>query len=154
MDSSQVRESSHAGSWYLGDSNQLQSLIICRKSAWHPTWQLLLQSQKGSADLESQSNHRAVFYLIYYYFNLAMLDTDTLAQLLHGPTSTLHRLKSIPIAFETFSLRVFLLGPCHHVYLEGVGLSKLASYETPLGNIPLDRESILFILTRIYSAID
>lgn len=40
-------------------------------------------------------------------------------------------------------LRVFLLGPCHHTYIKGCGLSKLKSYETPLGGIELDNESIL-----------
>jgi len=43
------------------------------------------------------------------------------------------------------SLRVFLLGPSHHVYLKGVGLSSLKVYETPLGNIELDLESQIFI---------
>jgi len=38
-------------------------------------------------------------------------------------------------------LRVFLLGPSHHAYIEGCGLSKLGSYETPIGNIELDEES-------------
>lgn len=41
------------------------------------------------------------------------------------------------------SLRVFLLGPSHHVYMKGIGLSSLKVYQTPLGDIELDVESIL-----------
>jgi AmmeMemoRadiSam system protein B len=35
---------------------------------------------------------------------------------------------------------VFLLGPCHHKYIKGCGLTKCTSYETPLGNIPVDTD--------------
>lgn len=38
-------------------------------------------------------------------------------------------------------LRIFLLGPCHHVYIRGCGLSSLKVYETPIGDIELDLES-------------
>jgi len=39
-------------------------------------------------------------------------------------------------------LRVFLLGPCHHVYIRGCGVSSLKTYQTPLGNIDLDTATI------------
>ncbi|KAK0554202.1 hypothetical protein OC845_000821, partial [Tilletia horrida] len=35
--------------------------------------------------------------------------------------------------------RVFVLGPSHHVYLDGCALSKCDEYETPVGNLPLDK---------------
>ncbi|KAJ2800432.1 hypothetical protein H4R20_004066 [Coemansia guatemalensis] len=38
--------------------------------------------------------------------------------------------------------RVFLLGPSHHVYLEKCALSRCTEYETPLGNIQVDREMV------------
>jgi len=44
-------------------------------------------------------------------------------------------------------MRVFLLGPCHHVYMQGAGLSKLKTYQTPLGNIELDRNVISELLS-------
>eukprot|EP01114_Cavostelium_apophysatum_P016678 TRINITY_DN4795_c0_g1_i1.p1 TRINITY_DN4795_c0_g1~~TRINITY_DN4795_c0_g1_i1.p1 ORF type:complete len:295 (+),score=59.42 TRINITY_DN4795_c0_g1_i1:232-1116(+) len=34
--------------------------------------------------------------------------------------------------------RIFVLGPSHHVYTTKCMLSSMTSYETPLGNIPLD----------------
>jgi AmmeMemoRadiSam system protein B len=38
--------------------------------------------------------------------------------------------------------RVLLLGPCHRTALAGMALSSAETFETPLGEIPLDRESI------------
>jgi len=38
--------------------------------------------------------------------------------------------------------RIFILGPSHHVYLDGCALSKCTEYATPLGSLPLDRPTI------------
>ena len=38
--------------------------------------------------------------------------------------------------------RVFLLGPAHRVYTDGVATASHSAFETPLGSIPLDRASI------------
>lgn len=40
------------------------------------------------------------------------------------------------------SKRVFILGPSHHVYLESCALSQCDSYETPLGDLVLDKEGM------------
>ncbi|KAJ7492571.1 MEMO1 family [Mycena latifolia] len=37
---------------------------------------------------------------------------------------------------------VFVLGPSHHVYLDGCALSGCKQYATPLGNLPLDLDTI------------
>ncbi|KAG8976446.1 hypothetical protein FRC05_003689 [Tulasnella sp. 425] len=42
--------------------------------------------------------------------------------------------------------RVFILGPSHHVYLDGCALSKCDAYETPIGELPLDKETIAELL--------
>lgn len=44
--------------------------------------------------------------------------------------------------------RVVLLGPAHRVYLQGVALPSVDAFVTPLGEIPLDRES-LDVLARV-----
>ncbi|KAL0590403.1 hypothetical protein ABG067_001649 [Albugo candida] len=36
--------------------------------------------------------------------------------------------------------RVFVLGPSHHVYLEGCALTSASHYETPFGMLPIDAE--------------
>ncbi|TDL28485.1 UPF0103-domain-containing protein [Rickenella mellea] len=38
--------------------------------------------------------------------------------------------------------RVFILGPAHHVYMDGCALSTFQYYDTPLGSLPLDRSTI------------
>lgn len=42
--------------------------------------------------------------------------------------------------------RVFILGPSHHVYLDGCALSRCDAYETPIGELPLDKETIAELL--------
>lgn len=37
--------------------------------------------------------------------------------------------------------RVFLLGPSHHHYLSKAALSRCTHYGTPLGNLPVDRDT-------------
>lgn len=37
--------------------------------------------------------------------------------------------------------RVFILGPSHHVYLDGCALPSAVEYETPLGNLQIDTDS-------------
>jgi len=39
------------------------------------------------------------------------------------------------------SRRVFILGPSHHVYLDGCALSTCETYKTPVGDLPLDLKS-------------
>lgn len=39
------------------------------------------------------------------------------------------------------SRRVFILGPSHHVYLDGCSLSRCREYQTPLGPLPIDSDS-------------
>jgi hypothetical protein len=38
--------------------------------------------------------------------------------------------------------RVFILGPSHHYYVDGCALSRCAKYETPVGELPLDLDTI------------
>ncbi|KAF7306969.1 hypothetical protein MIND_00489700 [Mycena indigotica] len=38
--------------------------------------------------------------------------------------------------------RVFVLGPSHHIYIDGCALSKCTSYATPLGDLPIDLDTV------------
>lgn len=40
------------------------------------------------------------------------------------------------------SKRVFILGPSHKAYYDGCLLSRCDEYDTPLGELPLDKETI------------
>ena len=45
------------------------------------------------------------------------------------------------------SMKIFIFGPCHYLYLRSCGISSLKYYKTPLGNIEIDLESFIFFLT-------
>jgi hypothetical protein len=105
-----------------------------------------------------QGDHRAVSLILPViprsHKMIDMPGTPTLAPLLLGHTKV-----SIPPACQHVSLsssclteltylplqsskRVFILGPSHHVYLDGCALSKCKEYATPLGPLPLDHSSM------------
>lgn len=79
-----------------------------------------------------------------------MLDTHTLELLQPGPTrasiqaecmSTRPNSASLVTDLDFIRKRVFILGPSHHVYMDGCALSTMTEYATPIGNLPLDLES-------------
>lgn len=55
-----------------------------------------------------------------------------------GPTAAWGYKNINPDSYST----VFLLGPSHHAYLEGCHLPCSQSYDTPLGQLPVDREKV------------
>lgn len=88
--------------------------------------------------------------------NIHFVDTpviDTVDLPLHSRTNaSTYQTCKVPILFLLWELvsslitnlrprnRVFVLGPSHHVYLDGCALSRCDTYETPLGDLQLDRE--------------
>lgn len=54
-----------------------------------------------------------------------------------GPAAA-YAYKTMPAHLPSIK-RVFLLGPSHHFYLDGCALSRCSAYETPIGNLPVDR---------------
>lgn len=94
-----------------------------------------------------------VYFTHYaHYLHLAMQDTATVAL----PLLTHTNVWTSPTCKEGISIniidmndidtldskRVFILGPSHHVYLESCALSQCDSYETPLGDLVLDKEGM------------
>ncbi|CAO3600476.1 unnamed protein product [Absidia cylindrospora] len=55
-----------------------------------------------------------------------------------GPTAA-YAYKSIDVSTVE---RVFILGPSHHFYLDGCALSRCDTYQTPLGDLTLDKQVI------------
>ncbi|KAG6902888.1 hypothetical protein C0995_010058 [Termitomyces sp. Mi166 len=111
---SDVRRASHAGSWYGADGSELDSEL----AAW-------LASVTPSDDLYPIKGCKAVIapHAGYAY---------------SGPAAA-WAYKSID---TTGIKRVFILGPSHHFYLEGCALSSCKEYDTPIGKLPLDTETI------------
>jgi AmmeMemoRadiSam system protein B len=55
-----------------------------------------------------------------------------------GSTAAWAYININPLNYKT----VFLLGPCHHKYIKGCGLPTCNLYQTPLGNIQVDTETV------------
>jgi len=114
MDSNNIREPSHAGSWYSDKKSELDKQL----TSW---------IDNSKLDIKNVKVVKAIIgpHAGYAY---------------SGPTA------AWAYKYLKFSpkdpLRVFLLGPCHHVYLKGCGLSGLGTYATPLGSIEIDTATI------------
>ncbi|SJX63192.1 uncharacterized protein SRS1_14016 [Sporisorium reilianum f. sp. reilianum] len=123
-----TRTASHAGSWYTDDADELDAalsswleavtpsslpapLSVCERS---PTTEALPLPVTGS---------RAIIgpHAGYSY---------------SGPAAA--------YAYRTIDTTristVFILGPSHHVYLDGCAVSACAQYDTPLGSLQIDRK--------------
>ncbi|KZT74664.1 UPF0103-domain-containing protein [Daedalea quercina L-15889] len=109
------RQATHADSWYVGDGRRLDSEL-----------------SKNLAAVEGDANYsppikgcKAVIapHAGYSYSGRAAA----------------WAYKSID---TTGIKRIFILGPSHHVYLDGCALSKCEKYETPLGELPIDLDTV------------
>jgi AmmeMemoRadiSam system protein B len=107
-----IREATHAGSWYESDPGVLGTNI--------KNWLNNTKSNKGEGKLlKAIIGPHAGFYY-------------------SGATAAYAYSKINPKKYE----RVFLLGPCHHKYIKGCGLPSCGVYETPFGNINVDKNII------------
>ncbi|KAJ3824966.1 MEMO1 family [Lentinula raphanica] len=109
-----VRSASHAGSWYTDEGDELASEL----SGW-------LENVQGTDPPYPIAGCKAVIapHAGYSY---------------SGPAAA-WAYKSID---TTGIKRVFILGPSHHLYLDGCALSNCKEFATPVGNLPLDLETI------------
>ncbi|CCA69103.1 hypothetical protein PIIN_03003 [Serendipita indica DSM 11827] len=109
------RQASHADSWYSGDARKLNSQL--------DQWINAVESSETYSPPIRQSKAIIGPHAGYSY---------------SGPNAA-WAYKSID---TTGIKRVFVLGPSHHVYLRSCALSACETYATPLGSLPLDRETI------------
>lgn len=119
--SSTVRRANHAGSWYTVNGPKLNSEL----SGWLSNVDSELESTKSPDYRPPIQGCKAIIapHAGYSY---------------SGPTAA-WAYKSID---TTRIRRVFVLGPSHHVYLDGCALSVCQTYKTPVGDLPLDLETI------------
>ncbi|GAA6007113.1 hypothetical protein JCM10207_001512 [Rhodosporidiobolus poonsookiae] len=116
---SSSRNASHAGSWYTDDGKKLGDQLS--------SWLAATDNPKQGEPLKVApvKGCKAIIgpHAGYSY---------------SGPAAAFaYRC----IDFESIK-RVFVLGPSHHYYLDGCALSQCETYETPVGNLPLDRATI------------
>ncbi|GBE78283.1 MEMO1 family protein [Sparassis crispa] len=112
-----IRRAIHADSWYSGDERKLNSELSSYLDAVKPTErENYVPPVKGCKAVIAP--HAGYAY--------------------SGPPAA-WAYKSI----DTSGIkRVFVLGPSHHVFLDGCALSRCNEYDTPLGKLPLDLEAI------------
>lgn len=122
-----IRKASHSGSWYTDDREELDESL----SEWLsdvkpnslPQPLSVCEIKPPSESLTLPIPHcRAIIgpHAGYSY---------------SGPASA-YAYKCI----DTSNIeRVFILGPSHHLYLDGCAVSACEEYETPLGNLKIDR---------------
>ncbi|KAJ2864448.1 hypothetical protein GGH94_002900 [Coemansia aciculifera] len=119
-----VRKASHAGSWYTDDGEQLDSELESWLGAVPATVDTLVTEEVEPAPLP-MSGVRAII--------------GPHAGLSYSGATAAYAYKSI----NTSGIkRVFILGPSHHVYMRRCAFSQCTEYETPLGNIQVDRKAI------------
>ncbi|KAF9515600.1 hypothetical protein BS47DRAFT_1371987 [Hydnum rufescens UP504] len=108
-----ARFATHAGSWYTEDEPILNGEL----DAW-------LAEVPGAPDGPPFKGCKAIIapHAGYSY---------------SGPTAA-WAYKSID---TTGIKRVFILGPSHHVYLEGCAITSCSKYSTPLGDLPIDEDT-------------
>ncbi|KAI0704852.1 UPF0103-domain-containing protein [Cytidiella melzeri] len=123
-----TRSASHADSWYTGNRQKLDAELSKNLAA--------VESSDGFAPPVSGCKAIIAPHAGYSY---------------SGPAAA-WAYKSIDTAGIK---RVFILGPSHHVYLDGCALSSCAEYTTPLGNLPIDRDTVAKLSeTELFSAMD
>ncbi|GJE86071.1 MEMO1 family protein [Phanerochaete sordida] len=110
-----TRRATHAGSWYPNDRETLDSELSRNLAAVQPSDEYTPPVPKCKAIIAPHAG--------YSY---------------SGPAAA-WAYKAIDI---TGIKRVFILGPSHHVYLDGCDLSQCKTYQTPIGELPLDVDTI------------
>ncbi|KAG8759563.1 hypothetical protein FRC14_005592 [Serendipita sp. 396] len=109
------RQATHADSWYSGDPRTLNRQLEGWLEAVQPSGEFSPPIKGSKAIIGPHAG--------YSY---------------SGPNAA-WAYKSID---TTGIKRVFILGPSHHVYIRTCALSACQSYATPLGELPLDKETI------------
>ncbi|KAJ8099994.1 MEMO1 family [Lipomyces tetrasporus] len=112
-----VRSATHAGSWYVGDKASLDR-----------------QLTDFLGNVPAASFEHGPLPVP----NARIIIAPHAGYSYSGPTAAW--------AYKTWDVskieRVFLLGPSHHVYLSNCAITQCTEYETPMGNIPIDTQTI------------
>ncbi|KAL5495242.1 hypothetical protein ACEPAI_705 [Sanghuangporus weigelae] len=112
-----IRSATHAGSWYTDHAESLNAQL----TKW-------LNDAQPGADVDFTFPVKGSKAIIAPHAGYSY----------SGPAAA-WAYKSID---TTGIKRVFILGPSHHVYLDGCALSQSREYSTPIGKLPLDIEMI------------
>ncbi|MBF0417122.1 MAG: AmmeMemoRadiSam system protein B [Magnetococcales bacterium] len=70
------------------------------------------------------------------------------AGFIYSGLTAAHVYKGLTRASANAPRRVFLLGPSHRVWLDGISVGDYDAFLTPLGRIPVDREAVEWLASR------
>ncbi|KAG9001069.1 hypothetical protein FRB94_007131 [Tulasnella sp. JGI-2019a] len=116
-----IRRNTHAGTWYTEQGPKLNAELT--------SWLANVDSTKFQSDLGGGFNPpiKGCKAIIVPHAGYSY----------SGPAAA-WAYRSID---TTGIKRVFILGPSHHVYLDGCAVSQCSTYQTPIGDLPLDRQT-------------
>ncbi|OCK89895.1 UPF0103-domain-containing protein [Cenococcum geophilum 1.58] len=120
------RDASHAGSWYSSRKSELSAQLDQWLDQVPDTTKCIgtESSKQAPAQLPSSGARAIIAPHAGYSYS--------------GPAAA-WAYKSLDLSKAK---RVFLLGPSHHHYLTGCALTQCDTYETPLGNLKVDKQTI------------
>lgn len=114
-----IRSASHAGSWYSANKSELKNQI----KIFFSNSKNFLEENASRSFLENKLLKAVIVPHAGYRYS--------------GPTAAW---AYISINKELYK-RIVILGPSHHEYIEGCGLSKFDYIETPFGNLKIDKNA-------------
>ncbi|KAF2089191.1 UPF0103-domain-containing protein [Saccharata proteae CBS 121410] len=120
------REASHAGSWYSDSWAELSSQLDGWLAAVPDKTNGI---RPGSSDTELEIPSSGARAIIAPHAGYAY----------SGPAAA-WAYKALDLSKAT---RIFLLGPSHHKYLPDCALTKCHTYETPLGDLKIDVDTVV-----------
>lgn len=116
---SAIRQPLYAGSWYESDAERLQKQLAG----------FLSDAANKSAQRDSQTDPQE---------DLLAVIAPHAGYIFSGKTAAF----AYQAAREQKIKRVFLLGPSHHLPLNGIALPASSAFATPLGNLEVDIEAV------------
>lgn len=126
--SGSTRRASHAGSWYTDDPAELDSSLT--------EWLSSVDSKSLPSPLDTCTLHPTASSLALPLPRCRAIIGPHAGYSYSGQPAAYAYACIDPTTIE----RVFILGPSHHVYLDGCAVSGCKDYETPLGNLTIDKE--------------
>ncbi|TKY85447.1 hypothetical protein EX895_005609 [Sporisorium graminicola] len=123
-----TRAASHAGSWYTDDADELDASL----SDW-------------LEDVDANSLPKPLSVCQRSFAPDALPLPVPASRAIIGPHAGFsYSGPAAAYAYRTIDTSsvstVFILGPSHHVYLDGCAVSACEQYTTPLGNLPINRK--------------
>ncbi|MCO5559323.1 hypothetical protein L7F22_012920 [Adiantum nelumboides] len=139
--SPRVREATHAGSWYVSSGKKLDQQLSEWLAQVEPS--TIPSPPRSVIDVDVEAESRATTAddggIEMPAKGLKAVIAPHAGYSYSGPAAAWAYASIDPSHNST---RVFILGPSHHLYLDGCALSSCDAYATPLGDLPIDKATV------------